>query len=129
MLIWICSFLIAILMGMGIGGGGLFVIYLTLCMNFPQVIASGTNLFFFALAGLSSLFVHLRKRKIRLWQVCVMIPFGSIGSIIFSNIASFTEPKYARIVLGIILIVSGILTLYNSFIKDIIKKFKKGLYK
>ena len=34
-MIWnfIASFLISTLMGMGIGGGGLFVIYLTLCLN------------------------------------------------------------------------------------------------
>lgn len=129
MIISICAFFIAALMGMGTGGGGLFVIYLTLCMNFPQLLASGTNLFFFVIAGVSSLFVHFRKRKIKPWQAFTMIILGSYGSLIFSKIATISDPGYAKLVLGILLLTSGILTLYNSFIKDVIKKFKKGLYK
>lgn len=125
----IVSFLISALMGMGIGGGGLFVIYLTLCLKLPQVVAQGTNLLFFVIAGLSSLFYHLKKRKIVLWQVVIMILFGSVGSIVFSHFANIIDPKYPRVALGILLAVSGSLSLYSAIIKPLVKKFKKTLYK
>ena len=82
-------FLIAVLMGMGIGGGGLFVIYLTLCLNYGQVLAQGTNLIFFVL------------------------------SILFSNLVHNVNPKIPKILLGALLIVSGI----YAFIRNI--KIKK----
>lgn len=114
----IASFLISALMGMGIGGGGLFVIYLTLCLNFEQIVAQGTNLVFFIISVFFSLIIHLRKRKIRFLQVGALILFGSIGSIIFSRLANSIDPKIPRIALGILLISSGIYTIIsNMFLK------------
>ena len=42
------SFLIATLSGLGIGSGGLLVIYLTLLDGMPQLRAQGVNLVFFS---------------------------------------------------------------------------------
>ena len=47
---YILPFLISALMGMGVGGGGLLIIYLTLYLNLPQLTAQGTNLLLFVLA-------------------------------------------------------------------------------
>ncbi|MBO5312470.1 MAG: sulfite exporter TauE/SafE family protein [Clostridia bacterium] len=129
MLIFISSFLIFTLMGMGVGGGGLFVIFLTLCLNYPQLLAQGTNLLLFIVAGISSLLFHIAKRRISLSLVLSMILFGSLGSVVFSRLAHTVSPEYAKIALGALLIVSGFLTLYNTFIKNLLKKFKKTLYK
>jgi uncharacterized membrane protein YfcA len=112
----IASFLISALMGMGIGGGGLFVIYLTLCLNFEQILAQGTNLIFFIISALFSLFIHLRKRKIRFLQVGALILFGSLGSLMFSHLANLIDPKTPRIALGILLISSGIYTIITNTI-------------
>ncbi len=121
-------FLISALMGMGVGGGGLFVIYLTLYLCYPQILAQGTNLLFFIIAGVASLFYHFKKRHIILWQVVLMVIFGSGGSILFSKLALSLDPKYPRIALGILLVISGLITLFN-IIKAKRKKFKKTLYK
>ena len=128
-MIQIASFIISALMGMGVGGGGLFVIYLTLCMNLPQLRAQGTNLFLFLLAGSSSLIYHLRHRKISPWQVLFAVFFGSLGAVTFSRLAQNIDPKYPRILLGILLTLSGAFTIYNALIKPFLKKFKKTLYK
>ena len=114
---YVIPFLIAALMDMGVGGGGLFVIYLTLCMNLPQYTAQGTNLFFFILAGVGALALHLSKRKIFKWHVILMSFFGGIGSIISSFFLSHLDPSYARITLGIILIMGGFTVLYNNFVR------------
>ena len=126
---YVIPFLIAALMGMGVGGGGLFVIYLTLCMNLPQYVAQGTNLFFFIIAGFGALLLHIFKRKIFRWHIILMTLFGGAGSIITSFFLSEIDPSYARMTLGIILIIGGFYSLYNSLIKYIIKKLKKTLYK
>ena len=113
MLNLIVCFIISALMGMGVGGGGLFVIYLTLCLNYPQILAQGTNLIFFILSVLFSLIIHLKRRKINFKQVLVIISLGSLGCIIFSRLANRINPSVPRVILGIVLIISGIITFYS----------------
>ena len=40
----IAAFGIAVLSGMGVGGGGLFVLYLAFFTDLPQAVAQGNNL-------------------------------------------------------------------------------------
>ena len=126
---FLAVFLISALMGMGVGGGGLFVIYLTLCLGYEQMMAQGTNLLFFIIAGAFSLFYHFKKRHIIWWQAAIMIIFGTVGSILFSKLALVLDPKYPKIALGILLVTSGLITLFNIIKKAKGKNFKKTLYK
>ena len=104
----IISFLIAVLMGMGIGGGGFLVIYLTLCLNFEQILAQGTNLVFFILCAVAGMLIHFQRRKIRFSQVICMSLFGTLGAWLLSHLANTIDPKIPRIMLGVLLIFSGI---------------------
>ena len=56
--------LIAALSGMGVGGGGLLVIWLVLIMDMPSRTAQGINLVFFVISALAALPVHLRRRRL-----------------------------------------------------------------
>lgn len=116
------SFLVAVIMGMGIGGGGFLVIYLTLCLNFNQIIAQGTNLMFFLICGASAILFHIFKRKINAVQVLLMASFASLGSFLLSHLANVINPEIPRLILGIFLTVSGAL----SIIKLLIKKNKNN---
>ena len=122
MLMAIVAFLVSILMGIGVGGGGLFIIFLTECMNFSQIVAQGTNLVFFVLAGASALVLHARKRKLNGWQILIMSSLGILGSVIFSHLANILDPEIPRKVLGGLLVLSGIITLYNLFKEKISRK-------
>ena len=62
----VASFLISVLAGMGVGGGGLLVIYLSLVRNIDQLAAQGINLLFFVCASLSALVVNIKKRSLKL---------------------------------------------------------------
>lgn len=126
---FIIPFLISALMGMGIGGGGLLIIYLTVYLNLPQLSAQGTNLLLFIVAGIGSFLFHFKKRKIKVWQVLCGIIFGVAGSFLSSFLLEGTSPNVARTCLGILLIISGFITIYNALIKRVIKNFKKTLYK
>ena len=113
----VVALLIAILMGMGIGGGGFLVIYLTLCLNFDQIVAQGTNLVFFVICAVSAALVHLFKRKISFLQVLTMASFGSLGALLTSNMVTSIDPKIPKICLGILLCVSAVLSIIKSIMK------------
>lgn len=122
MLMAIVAFLVSILMGIGVGGGGLFIIFLTECMNFSQIVAQGTNLVFFVLAGASALVLHIKNRKLNAWQILIMTSLGILGSVIFSHLANILSPEIPRRVLGGLLVLSGIITLFKLFKEKILRK-------
>ena len=113
------SLLIALIVGLGIGGGGFFVIYLTLCLNYPQLIAQGTNLTFFLISGISSLFVHVKRRRLFVKELIPIIAVSVPATILGSSLANNVDPKIPTVGLSVFLIVSGIISLIK-----VIKKFK-----
>ena len=58
----IASFLIALLTGMGVGSGGIFVVYLTLLHGVEQLAAQGLNLYFFIFSTAAASIIHLRSK-------------------------------------------------------------------
>ena len=118
----VISFFIALLMGMGIGGAGFLVIYLTMVRGYGQIVAQGTNLLFFAIAALFAIVIHLFKRKIKISEVLLISVFGSLGAFLTSHLANIVDPKIPKTVLGILLVFSGSSTIFNIIKKKVNKK-------
>lgn len=112
---------IGVLSGMGIGGGGLLVIYLTLIREVGQLEAQGLNLYFFIFASAAALFVHSVKRRIN-WALILLV--GTVGMLFayFGSVtASVTDPRLVRKLFGLMLITGGGVSLWKS----VSKKLKK----
>ena len=107
----IASFIIAALSGMGVGGGGLFVVFLALFSDLSQVTIQGINLLFFLFSSGSAVLLHLSKRQIFGSAVITMAIFGAIGSIIGSSLTALISPTLLRRAFGTILVIAGILSL------------------
>ena len=110
----IASFLIAVLSGMGIGSGGLLVIYLTFADALPQLTAQGINLLFFIFSSGAAMTVHLRRRKIFWGAVLAMSVFGVIGALLGSFAAGHLPTSVIRKLFGGMLTVSGIFALFKK---------------
>lgn len=114
----IASFAIAVLSGMGIGSGGLLVIYLTLVSATPQLTAQGINLLFFLFSTGAAMTVHLQKRKIYYGAVLIMTVLGIVGSLIGSITAGILPVTLVRKLFGAMLIISGIIALFKKEKKE-----------
>ena len=108
MLDFAAIFIIAALSGIGVGSGGLLVIYLTLARGIPQLTAQGANLIFFILASASSLIFNLGKRKIPFLAVGIMSVIGILGSLTGTYLASLLSPEILRKIFGFMLVGSGL---------------------
>ncbi len=108
------AFAVAVLCGMGVGGGGLFVIYLTLCRSVPQLEAQGINLAFFVASALASLCLHAKKRGIPYKRILPIGAFGALGSLAGSSLAHSVDTSILRVGFGILLIGSGLLVLFDK---------------
>ena len=111
MLNGLISFIIALVSGMGLGGGGLFAVYLSTFTLTPQLSVQGFNLLFFIFCAGASVTVQLFKRKIKFKTVAVMTVTGLVGAIGGTLLASVTPEEWLRRIFGVMLISGGIVAL------------------
>lgn len=97
-----------ILGAMGLGGGSILIIYLTLFANFNQSEAQGVNLIFFLPIAFLAMAVYSR-RKLILWDIAIpAICLGVIGSLIGAGLSSFLPATVLKKIFGIFLLIIGI---------------------
>lgn len=113
MLDFLIFFAIATLSGMGLGGGGLLVIYLALVVDTPQIIAQGANLAFFIISATASTVFNAIKKHIN-WKITLTI---SAAGIIFAYLGTLTAGSIDSALLtkifGGMLILGGIASLLH----------------
>ena len=110
----IVTLIVAVLSGMGIGSGGLMVLYLTLVRHAPQLTAQGFNLLFFLFAATSSMGVHLARRTIRLPAVLLMIAAGLPAAYLGTRFAIFLPEGLVGRLFGVFLILAGLPGVFGS---------------
>ena len=108
------ALLIAILSGLGIGSGGLFVIFLTAAYGISVTQARGMNLLFFVFSASAALFFHSLRRRIDLLLVLKLAIFSLIGTLVGTRIATNIDPSLLRQLFGAFLIVCGGYTLLSG---------------
>ncbi len=108
------TLLIAVLSGMGVGSGGLMVLYLTLVREAPQLTAQGFNLLFFLFSAGSSMAVHLGRRAIRLPAVALMIAAGLPCAYLGARLALGLPEGVVTRVFGIFLVLAGLHGLWGA---------------
>lgn len=78
----IVGFLSGVIASMGLGGGFVLLIWLTLFEGIAQRTAQGINLLFFLPVAVLSVIMHLRAGLINKKLVLNMIPGGILGAIL-----------------------------------------------
>ncbi len=63
--------------GMGLGGGAVLIIYLTVFKDMPQLKAQGINLLFFIPIAITAVTIYAFKKQIK-WHVTVPLALGGI---------------------------------------------------
>lgn len=116
--------LIAIFSGMGMGGGGLLVVYLRLLGGDSQLALQSFNLIFFIFSSGAALSIHLPRRKIYGAALLIMALSGVVGALIGSSVALVLDGEILRKIFGGMLILTGIFSIIRSFAKEKPKKAK-----
>ena len=113
----VVSCALGFLSGLGVGGGSLLMLWLTLIMEIPQDQARGMNLLFFLpSAVIASVFRH-REGRLRIRQLLPGILLGCLSAAAFSLISP-------RLPLGILKKLFGILLLYTG-LREVFYRPKK----
>ena len=113
---------VALLSGLGVGSGGLLVVFLTEYRGVGQLFAQGVNLIFFIFSSGAATAVNLRARRICYGAVTLMSIGGTIGAITGAIIASVLNPDLLRIGFGLMLLIGGVPSFIRSVKSFLIKK-------
>lgn len=104
--------------GMGMGGGTILILCLSLFMGIDQHIAQGANLIFFIPTSLVSIFMNFKHKLIK-WKTGIVVGIcGIIGAICGAMISVNMDTGRLKTFFGIfLLIIAGteILTLIKNF--------------
>lgn len=109
------AFLIAVLSGLGIGSGGLFVIWLTAVYGVSSTQARGMNLLFFVFSASAALIFHYLKGRADLRLIFRLSVLSVIGTLGGAWTAQYVSTTLLRHLFGLFLVASGGYSLINRF--------------
>ena len=116
---------IAILSGLGIGSGGLLVIWLTMIEGIDAETARGLNLLFFVFSASAALLVHLLKGRVKLRLVAILSLLACVGTFAGTYLGSLIDPLWLKRIFGGMLALSGVYTLVGNL--NVMRKRKSSV--
>ncbi len=103
---------------MGMGGGAVLIIYLSLFTDTPQLKSQGINLFFFIPIAISAVIIYAVKKQIK-WKLTLKISlFGMVGTAIGWLCAGFLGGEITAKLFGGVLIILGIKEIFGKRKKE-----------
>lgn len=93
---------------MGMGGGAVLIVYLTLFLDVEQLKAQGTNLIFFIPIGVTALIIYSIKKEIK-WKKALPLAVGGIvGTVCGFFFTNLLPTEIIGKIFGVFLILLGI---------------------
>ncbi len=104
----LAGLLSGIIGSMGLGGGAVLIIYLSLFTDTEQLTAQGINLLFFIPIGLLSVIIYTVKKQIK-WKTTVKIAlWGLVGAVIGLTLTDLLGGEITTKIFGGLLILIGL---------------------
>lgn len=97
----------------GVGGGSVLIIFLTLILNMPQLKAQGINLIFFIPCSITGLIFHIKNKLIDYKLAIPLIIFGLIGAGVGFWLNQMIDEFIIRKIFGVLLLVIAGAQLYS----------------
>ncbi len=110
--------ILGFLAGLGVGGGSLLILWLTLVVNMDPGTARTINLMFFITAAGSVSLFRLKQGSIHLQQILPGILSGCIGAALMCLLRNAIDQDLTKKLFGGLLLITGIRELFYRPRKD-----------
>lgn len=101
--------------GLGMGGGTVLILLLSLFMDLEQHIAQATNLVFFIPTSIAAIFINLKQKNIDLKVAISISIFGIVGAIIGAIISEKISSGNLRKCFAIFIFIIAIHEVYKLY--------------
>ncbi len=105
---------IAILSGIGVGSGGLLVIWLTMGEGIDAETARGLNLLFFVFSASAALLIHLLRGRVKIALTALLSLFACLGTLFGTYFGVRVDSFWLKKIFGVFLVLSGGYTLAGT---------------
>ncbi len=105
---------VCVLSGMGVGGGTLLMIYLTVFAKTGQPEAQGINLVYFLPTSAASLVLHIKNRLVDARAFAFAAPAGMLAAAAAGFAANSMDPEVLRTVFGAVLVCAGLWQIFGK---------------
>lgn len=103
--------------GIGMGGGAILILVLSVFIGVDQHIAQATNLVFFIPTSISAIITTIKEKLIN-WKIGLPVAIsGVVGAIIGAKISVKLDVKYLKRYFGIFLMLITIYEIYSLVIQ------------
>lgn len=103
--------------GIGMGGGAILILVLSVFMGVDQHIAQATNLVFFIPTSISAIITTIKEKLIN-WKIGLPVAIsGIVGAVIGAKISVKLDVKYLKRYFGIFLMLITIYEIYSLVIQ------------
>ena len=104
----------SVISSMGLGGGGLLILYLIGIRGIPQLTAQGINLFFFVPCSVLSVIIYIKNGLVKPKKLLPMLAGSALGALGGSFIVSRIGADALKTLFAVFLIVSGTALLFSK---------------
>ena len=101
--------------GLGMGGGTILILLLTLLSNVEQHIAQGINVIFFVPTAIAAIIMMVKNKNIKFKIGVPIFLWGLLGAFIGATISSNLEVGILRKCFGVFLIIIAIYQTYSFY--------------
>ena len=102
---------------LGMGGGAILILCLSLFMGKEQHVAQGANLIFFIPTAIVAIFINQKNKLIKWKTGLAILAFGIIGTIIGANISINLDTQKLKLYFGIFLLCVAVFEI-RSLLKE-----------
>lgn len=103
---------LGLLSGLGVGGGSLLILWLTLIVQMPQATARSINLLFFLPTALIASFFRWKRGKLEFQKILPAMLGAVVAAILFTWISRHLNSDSLRAPFGILLLITGLRELF-----------------
>ena len=104
-----------IVTGLGMGGGTILILLLSLFMNLDQHIAQATNLVFFIPTSLAAIAINIKQKNVDFKLAVNISIFGILGSIIGGLISEKMSSTHLRKYFAVFILMIAIHEIYKLY--------------
>ena len=101
------SSLLGVLSGLGVGGGSLLIIWLTLVCKLDYPAAKYMNLLFFLPPALIATIGHFLQKRLRFQKILPAVLTGCISTVAFTVLSSGWDTGILRKLFGVLLLITA----------------------
>ena len=100
------------LSGLGIGGGSMLILWLTMVLNTDPYTARGINLLFFIPSALIACLFRLKQGNLPIKRILPAILTGCSAAAVFSWISTLLDVEILKKLFGFVLVAAGLRELF-----------------